>query len=92
LRLDKEGAADAEEDDLDQPMSSHLGELLVRRGRLDESQLAKALEQQRAEGGAISAHLVRLGYISEDELLATCSGSTGCPWWIRTASRFRRRF
>jgi len=50
-------------------MSSRLGELLHRRGELTAEQLADAHAQQREAGGSLSAHLVRLGFVSEEKLL-----------------------
>ena len=51
-------------------MSSRLGEVLQKRGDLSAEQLAKALEQQREHGGALSSHLVRLGFVTEEKLLS----------------------
>ena len=51
-------------------MSSRLGEVLQKRGDLTADQLVQALEQQREHGGALSTHLVRLGFVSEEKLLA----------------------
>ena len=51
-------------------MSSRLGDLLQRRGDLNAQQLAHAIETQREQGGALSYHLVRLGYVTEEKLLS----------------------
>jgi type IV pilus assembly protein PilB len=51
-------------------MASRLGDLLQRRGDLTAEQLAKALEAQREHSGALAFHLVKLGLISEEDLLA----------------------
>src|SRR6266850_434406 len=51
-------------------MNSRLGEVLQKRGDLTAEQLAKAVEQQREHGGALSTHLVRLGFLSEEKLLS----------------------
>src|SRR5213080_1678808 len=51
-------------------MSSRLGDLLQRRGDLTAEQLARALDQQREQSGALSTHLVRLGFITEETLLS----------------------
>src|SRR5437667_9861733 len=51
-------------------MSSRLGDLLQRRGDLSAEQLARALDQQREHGGALSTHLVHLGFITEETLLS----------------------
>ena len=50
-------------------MNSRLGELLVRRGDLEPAQLTQAVEQQRQQGGALSRHLIKLGFVSEESLL-----------------------
>jgi type IV pilus assembly protein PilB len=51
-------------------MSSRLGDLLQRRGDLNAQQLAQAIETQREQGGALSYHLVRLGFVTEEKLLS----------------------
>ncbi|TLM68911.1 MAG: type IV-A pilus assembly ATPase PilB [Deltaproteobacteria bacterium] len=59
--------------------TNRLGELLVRNKLIDEKQLAKALEEQRAQGGRLGASLVKLGYIKEEELAAFLSRQYGVP-------------
>jgi type IV pilus assembly protein PilB len=49
-------------------MSTRLGELLVRRGLLTTAQLTKATEEQEAGTTALSAVLVKLGFLSEADL------------------------
>jgi hypothetical protein len=49
-------------------MGDRLGENLMRKSKISESQLAEALELQRARGGRLGDNLVELGYLSEDEL------------------------
>jgi len=51
-------------------MSTRLGELLVKRGLITSAQLTKALEEQAANGAALSTILVKLGFISEAGLAA----------------------
>ncbi|MFN8544315.1 MAG: type IV-A pilus assembly ATPase PilB [Candidatus Binatia bacterium] len=51
-------------------MSSRLGDLLQRRGDLTAEQLVKAIEAQREHGGALSTHLVKMGFVTEEQLLA----------------------
>jgi len=51
-------------------MSSRLGDLLQRRGDLNADQVVRAIEEQREHGGSIATHLVKLGFISEEQLLA----------------------
>ena len=52
-------------------MSTRLGELLVRRGLISAADLAKANEDLEAQGGALSAMLVKIGAITESELAAS---------------------
>jgi type IV pilus assembly protein PilB len=49
-------------------MSTRLGELLVRRGLLTSVQLTKATEEQEAGTTALSAVLVKLGFLNEADL------------------------
>lgn len=49
-------------------MSTRLGELLVRRGLIAQAQLTRALEEESAGAGALSALLVKLGLINEADL------------------------
>jgi len=51
-------------------MTSRLGDLLQRRGDLNAEQLAQALEAQREHGGALVTQLVKLGFVTEEKLLA----------------------
>jgi type IV pilus assembly protein PilB len=51
-------------------VSSRLGEVLQKRGDLTPEQLGKALEQQKEHGGALSTHLVKLGFVTEEKLLS----------------------
>jgi len=59
--------------------NNRLGELLVRNKLISESQLAKALEDQKSSGGRLGASLIKLGYIKEDELAAFLSRQYGVP-------------
>jgi type IV pilus assembly protein PilB len=59
--------------------ANRLGELLVRNKLIDEKQLAKALEDQKATGGRLGASLVSLGYIKEEDLAAFLSRQYGVP-------------
>ncbi|HKL25185.1 MAG TPA: type IV-A pilus assembly ATPase PilB [Desulfuromonadales bacterium] len=59
--------------------ANRLGELLVRNKLIDENQLAKALEDQRASGGRLGASLVKLGYLQEEDLAAFLSRQYGVP-------------
>ncbi len=59
-------------------MSSQLAELLLRRGRLSESQLARARAEQKKSGEPISATVVSLGYLAEHELAECLRNEYGC--------------
>lgn len=59
--------------------SNRLGELLVRNKLIDEGQLAKALEEQKVQGGRLGASLIKLGFIKEEELSAFLSRQYGVP-------------
>jgi type IV pilus assembly protein PilB len=51
-------------------MDTRLGELLARKGYITPEQLHKAIEAQRQQGGPLGTHLVKLGCLTEDALLA----------------------
>jgi type IV pilus assembly protein PilB len=59
--------------------TSRLGELLVRNKLINEMQLAKALEEQRASGGRLGTSLVKLGIIKDEDLAAFLSRQYGVP-------------
>jgi type IV pilus assembly protein PilB len=59
--------------------NNRLGELLVRNKLIDEKQLAKALEDQKAGSGRLGASLVKLGFIKEEDLAAFLSRQYGVP-------------
>jgi type IV pilus assembly protein PilB len=60
--------------------SNRLGELLVRNKLINEGQLAKALEEQRVQGGRLGASLIKLGFLHEDELAAFLSRESERVW------------
>ena len=51
-------------------METRLGELLLRRGYITPEQFASAVKEHHQQGGTLSAHLVKLGFVTEDALLA----------------------
>jgi type IV pilus assembly protein PilB len=59
--------------------NNRLGELLVRNKLIDEKQLAKALDEQKASGGRLGASLVKLGFIKDEELASFLSRQYGVP-------------
>jgi type IV pilus assembly protein PilB len=60
-------------------MSSRVGELLVRTGLITHDQLGKAVEAQSTSGGTIPGHLVKLGFISEEDFVQTLSQQYAVP-------------
>ncbi|MCG8462713.1 MAG: Flp pilus assembly complex ATPase component TadA, partial [Holophagales bacterium] len=50
-------------------MSDRLGDLLVQAGRITPDQLRTALGKQREEGGRLGSNLIKMGLISEKELV-----------------------
>ena len=61
-------------------MSSNLGELLIREKLINPEQLKSALELQKKNGFSLSAALVNLGYISEEEIAKALSRQLGYPY------------
>jgi len=59
--------------------SDRLGELLVKESLISASQLMKAQEAVRREGGRLSANLTKLGFIKEAELTSFLSKQYGVP-------------
>lgn len=49
-------------------MSNKIGELLITEGLVDESQLKKALEEQKKTKDSLGTILVKLGFVSETDL------------------------
>ncbi len=47
----------------------NIGDLLLREGLIDETQLAVALAEQRQWGHRVGVELVRLGYVVEEDLI-----------------------
>lgn len=60
-------------------LNDRLGELLVKKNFITPDQLKKAIEEQKLKGGRIESHLIRLGYIKEDELLSFLSAQYRVP-------------
>jgi hypothetical protein len=51
-------------------MSGLLGERLIKKQKITEDQLKKALERQRMHGGRLGSNMVSLGFLSEEDLSA----------------------
>jgi len=63
-----------------QPMvPDKLGELLVRSGRIDPAQLNEALALQKEHGGRVGTNLVKLGYLTEKQLVESLSQHFNVP-------------
>ena len=51
-------------------MAARLGQLLITSNLSQKDQLKEALNLQRKEGGRLGTNLVKLGYITEEKLVA----------------------
>ena len=60
-------------------MSARLGEILVKENLISQEQLQQAIEQQKDQGGRLGAALVKLGFISDDEITGVLSRQYGVP-------------
>jgi hypothetical protein len=60
-------------------MAPKLGELLISSNIISEEQLKYALNLQKKEGGRLGTNLVKLGYVTEDKLVAFLSKQFGVP-------------
>jgi type IV pilus assembly protein PilB len=60
-------------------MAAKLGQLLVTSSVISEEQLKEAISLQRKEGGRLGTNLVKLGYVTEEKLVAFLSRQWGVP-------------
>jgi type IV pilus assembly protein PilB len=60
-------------------MVAKLGQLLITSSIISEEQLKEAMGLQRREGGRLGTNLVKLGYITEEKLVAFLSKQWGVP-------------
>ncbi len=60
-------------------MALRLGELLTKAKLITPQQLDKALDEQKQTGGRIGEHLVRLGFVTEEDILDCLSQQYGVP-------------
>jgi type IV pilus assembly protein PilB len=60
-------------------MSSRLGEILIKESLITTDQLRQALEHQKANGGRLGTCLMKLGFISDDEITGVLSRQYGVP-------------
>lgn len=57
-----------------------LGEILIEDGVLSKTHLEEALDQQKKTGGLIGQILIKLGYISEEDLIAAVARQLKIPY------------
>ncbi|MHB8882135.1 MAG: type IV-A pilus assembly ATPase PilB [Thermodesulfovibrionales bacterium] len=60
-------------------MAVKLGQLLIASSIISEEQLKQALNVQRKDGGRLGTNLVKLGFLTEDKLVAFLSKQYGVP-------------
>ena len=60
-------------------MAGKLGEILLKENLITPDQLKQALEDQKANGGRLGNSLVRLGFMSDDDVMAVLSRQYGVP-------------
>jgi type IV pilus assembly protein PilB len=60
-------------------MSSRLGELLVKENLITAEQLKQALDHQKSTGSRLGTCLMKLGFISDDEITGVLSRQYGVP-------------
>ncbi len=60
-------------------MSGKLGEILLKENLISPEQLKQALEHQKSNGGRLGNTLVKLGYLSDDDVTAVLSRQYGVP-------------
>jgi len=60
-------------------MAVKLGQLLINSNLITEEQLKKAMELQKKEGSRLGANLIKLGFLSEDDLVSFLSKQYGVP-------------
>ncbi len=60
-------------------MSGKLGEILLKENLINQDQLRQAMEFQKSNGGRLGNALVKLGFLSDDEVTAVLSRQYGVP-------------
>ncbi|MBN3040668.1 MAG: hypothetical protein JW867_06035 [Candidatus Omnitrophica bacterium] len=64
----------------DKKIDKPLGQILVERGVINNSQLTQALEAQKKEGGLIGEIIVNLGFAKEEDIAYCLSLQFGFPY------------
>jgi type IV pilus assembly protein PilB len=60
-------------------MSVRLGEILIKESLITSEQLQKALEHQKQHGGKLGSSLMKMGYITDDQITGVLSRQYGVP-------------
>ncbi len=60
-------------------MSARLGEILIKESLITSEQLNQALAYQKQHGGRLGSCLMKLGFVSDDEITAVLSRQYGVP-------------
>src|SRR5574340_87941 len=60
-------------------MAAKLGQLLISSSVISEEQLKQALNIQKKEGGRLGTNLIKLGFITDEKLVAFLSKQYGVP-------------
>ncbi|MGA2078589.1 MAG: ATPase, T2SS/T4P/T4SS family, partial [Terriglobia bacterium] len=60
-------------------MAGKLGDILLKENLISPEQLKQALEYQKANGGRLGGALVKLGFLSDDEVTVVLSHQYGVP-------------
>ncbi len=60
-------------------MSSRLGEILLKESLITSDQLRQAMEYQKSHGGRLGTCLMKMGFISDDEITGVLSRQYGVP-------------
>src|SRR5580700_9212041 len=60
-------------------MSSRLGEILIKENLITSDQLRQALDHQKSSGARLGTCLMKLGFISDDEITGVLSRQYGVP-------------
>ena len=60
-------------------MSVRLGEILIKESLITAEQLSQALEYQKQHGGRLGSCLMKLGFVTDDEITAVLSRQYGVP-------------
>ncbi|MEO8504803.1 MAG: type IV-A pilus assembly ATPase PilB [Acidobacteriota bacterium] len=59
--------------------AAKLGDLLLKSGKISPEQLQKALNMQKEQGGRLGTNLVKLGYLTDNQLVDFLSQHFGVP-------------